>query len=104
MMVPCASDEGGKPERVRLSRLRKRNPIRIKSLRRRHSMRHNRTLFRVALTACLTMLVGTATAQDPPTSFVSKLGFDIDVRSGGRILADDILSSNVILPELGTPV
>jgi hypothetical protein len=67
-------------------------------------MHHNRTLFRVALTACLTMLVGTATAQDPPTSFVSKLGFDIDVRSGGRILADDILSSNVILPELGTPV
>jgi hypothetical protein len=37
----------------------------------------------------------------PPTGFVTKLGQDMDVRSGARILPDDNVIGNVILPELG---
>src|SRR6266699_3465692 len=36
--------------------------------------------------------------------FVSKLGQELDVRSGSRILEDDLNSSNVILPHLAGPV
>jgi hypothetical protein len=51
------------------------------------------------------MLLGTATAQSgPPLGFVNKLGVELDVRSGGRILADDLASSHVILPDLAGPV
>src|SRR5579862_3206462 len=39
-------------------------------------------------------------AQDPPTGFVSKLGQEIDIRSGSRILADELNASNgLILPD-----
>jgi hypothetical protein len=51
------------------------------------------------------MIVCSAAAQSgPPIGFVNKLGIEVDVRSGGRILADDLASSNVILPDLATPV
>jgi hypothetical protein len=57
------------------------------------------------VTLCSGILPCTAAAQSgPPTGFVSKLGLEIDVRSGGRILADDLASSHVILPDLATPV
>ena len=50
-------------------------------------------------------LVCTAAAQTgPQLGFVNKLGTEVDVRSGGRILADDIASSKVILPDLAMPV
>jgi len=52
----------------------------------------------VVLAAC--SIVDSARAQGPTLGFVSKLGQDMDVRSGGRVLADDILAGNVILPEL----
>lgn len=54
---------------------------------------------------CSAMALGTAAAQSgPPLGFVNKLGVDVDVRSGGRILADDLASGTVILPDLVTPV
>ena len=50
-------------------------------------------------------LVCTAAAQTgPQPGFVNKLGTEVDVRSGGRILADDLASGKVILPDLPTPV
>jgi len=67
-------------------------------------MRH--ILLGLALT-CLAALVSVppALAQEgTPLGFVSKLGQDIDIRSGGRILADELSAGNVILPDLATPV
>ena len=40
----------------------------------------------------------------PATGFVNKLGIEVDVRSGGRILQDDLLSGNVLLPDSASPV
>jgi len=43
-------------------------------------------------------------AQDPsPTAVVNKLGVDQDVRSGMKILMDEILAGTVILPDLSSP-
>jgi hypothetical protein len=57
------------------------------------------------VTLCSGMLLGTAAAQSgPPLGFVNKLGVEVDVRSGGRILADDLAASSVILPDLAGPV
>ena len=59
----------------------------------------------VLLTLILMVLVVAAPtfAQGtPPLGFVNKLGQDLDVRSGSRILFDEI-RSGVILPESGTP-
>ena len=67
-------------------------------------MRH--VVLGLALT-CLAALVSVppAVAQEgPPLGFVNKLGQDIDIRSGGRILADELSAGNVILPDLATPV
>ena len=52
------------------------------------------------------IVVSPALAQDEsPLGFVNKLGADVDVRSGSRVLFDDLrASNNVILPDLGTPV
>ena len=38
------------------------------------------------------------------TGFVSKLGVDMDVRSGARILEDELAANPVILPDLAGPV
>jgi hypothetical protein len=43
-------------------------------------------------------------AQSQPLGFVNKLGVEVDVRSGGRILADELASGNLILPDIGGPV
>src|SRR5712691_3834092 len=67
-------------------------------------MRH--VVLGLALT-CLAALVPVppAVAQEgPPLGFVNKLGQDIDIRSAGRILADEFSAGNVILPDLDTPV
>jgi hypothetical protein len=46
-----------------------------------------------------------ALGQAPPTGFVSKLGQEIDVRSGSRILADELNANNhLILPDASSPV
>jgi hypothetical protein len=57
------------------------------------------------LALCFGVFFCTAAAQDEPRlGFVNKLGEELDVRSGGRILADDLISNNVVLPDLATPV
>ncbi len=59
----------------------------------------------LSLTILPGMLGTLAVAQNgPPLGFVSKLGVDMDVRSGGRILQDELLSGRVILPESAAPV
>jgi hypothetical protein len=51
------------------------------------------------------LLVPSLIAQStPPLGFVDKLGFEVDVRSGGRILADDIAAGNLILADMNAPV
>ena len=52
---------------------------------------------------CLGMSANRLAAQGSLTSYVTKLGVDLDVRSGSRVLADD-LSSQVILPDGSEPV
>lgn len=39
----------------------------------------------------------------PPPGSVTKLGIDIDLRSGGRIVFDETTAGNVILPDSGAP-
>jgi hypothetical protein len=56
------------------------------------------------LICCSPLLVRTASAQGLPTYYVNKLGVEMDVRSGGRILADEIAANPFILPDLATPV
>jgi hypothetical protein len=46
-----------------------------------------------------TLVCSAAAQTGPQLGFVNKLGTEVDVRSGGRILADDIASSKVILPD-----
>ena len=56
-------------------------------------------------TAGFALFIPSLMAQDgPPLGFVSKLGQDMDVRSGARILKDDVTSGNVILPDINGPV
>src|SRR5262249_54830566 len=65
-----------------------------------HSMKVQKMLLFLALTASPYLLGNLAAGQSgPPLGFVTKLGVDVDVRSGGRILQDDLLSSPIILPE-----
>ena len=44
-----------------------------------------------------------ARAQDNPLGFVSKLGEEVDIRSGARILADELANGGtLLLPENGS--
>ena len=68
-------------------------------------MRLTWILARFAVAILPIALTQPSVAQDgSPLGFVNKLGQDLDVRSGGRILADDLSSGNVILPDLASPV
>jgi hypothetical protein len=59
----------------------------------------------LAMTTFSAVLATPAVAQSGPLlGFVTKLGIDVDVRSGGRILQDDLLSGKIILPDSATPV
>jgi hypothetical protein len=59
----------------------------------------------LAIVTSLVVLIPTARAQDGLLGFVTKLGQDMDVRSGARVLADDLAASNrIILPDLDGPV
>jgi hypothetical protein len=50
-------------------------------------------------------LMPSAGAQDNVLGFVSKLGTEVDIRSGARILADDLANGGtVLLPDSGTGV
>ena len=62
-------------------------------------------LVSTALVAASAALSLSAIAQSgPPTGFVSKLGVEMDVRSGGHVLRDELSSGNVILPDSASPV
>jgi hypothetical protein len=64
---------------------------------------NRRTLWHsVALST--TAMVHSLLAQAPPLGFVSKLGVEVDIRSGSRILIDELAANPVILPELPGPV
>src|SRR6516162_8764134 len=68
-------------------------------------MKLRTTLLFLALTTLPNMIATRAAAQSgPPLGFVNKLGVEMDVRSGDRILQDDLLSSRVILPDSASPV
>src|SRR5215470_2858229 len=62
---------------------------------------------RAPITAFLGLLVlSTAPqvlAQGPPTSTINKLGIEQDVRSGMRVLRDEVLAGTVLLPDLPSP-
>jgi hypothetical protein len=64
----------------------------------------SKILFPVTMAALTAMVASEATAQSGPTSFVSKLGVELDVRSGGRVLQDELLSGKVILPDAAPSV
>jgi hypothetical protein len=66
-----------------------------------------KTLLRceLALVTGLTALATAAHAQDGQLGFVTKLGQEMDVRSGGRVLADELSTSGrIILPDIDSPV
>jgi len=63
----------------------------------------NRSKRRLLTALAAISLVHPLLAQGPSLGFVTKLGMDVDVRSGGRILFDEITSGRVILPESGAP-
>ena len=66
-------------------------------------MSHSRVIAVVVSSVSLA-LVHSATSQ-PFTSVVSKLGQDFDVRSGARVLADELAATgNVMLPEVPAPL
>ncbi len=51
-----------------------------------------------------TVLVAPLFGQGPTVGFVNKLGIEIDVRSGGKILQDELANGQTILPDLNSPV
>jgi len=67
-------------------------------------MRCATTIFFLSLLGAALTLPAIA-QNDSQLGFVTKLGEEVDVRSGARILADELLQSgNVVLPELEGPV
>ena len=65
-------------------------------------------MFIRALSVAIVVLVAfnspIAAQSGGPLGFVSKLGSDLDVRSGARVLADELAANKVILPEAQGPV
>jgi BNR repeat protein len=62
------------------------------------------TILKCLMTAFASSLVLMSSLAAQQLGYVNKLGIEVDVRSGGRILADDLAAGNVILPDLPTPV
>jgi len=59
----------------------------------------------VTIVAAATVLAPGLRAQDDLRGFVSKLGIDMDIRSGGRVFADELAASGgIILPDADSPV
>jgi hypothetical protein len=59
---------------------------------------------RKAMLAVFVMLLITGAFAQSPTYFVSKLGMDMDVRSGGRVLEDQLAANPILLPDPSSPV
>src|ERR1051325_8091136 len=58
----------------------------------------------LSTTLSLGVFVPLAFGQTAPKDYITKLGQDFEVRSGSRVLADEIGSGNVILPDLAGAV
>jgi hypothetical protein len=58
----------------------------------------------LALATALALVWPALAEDDIPIGFVLKLGEEIDVRSGARILLDELGAGNLILPEAAGPV
>ncbi|HJZ71625.1 MAG TPA: sialidase family protein [Vicinamibacterales bacterium] len=59
----------------------------------------------LALVTFMAALAPAARAQTVPLGFVTKLGEEMDVRSGGRVLADELTASgHIVLPDIDSPV
>ena len=60
----------------------------------------------LALVIGMVSLAQVARAQNgPPLGFITKLGEEIDVRSDGRVLADELArSGGIVLPDVNSPV
>jgi hypothetical protein len=67
------------------------------------SMRNVHAVLLLATTSLLSVAAPAFGQVTPPLGLVTKLGTDVDLRSGGRILFDETSAGNVILPESGTP-
>jgi hypothetical protein len=68
-------------------------------------MNLRKTLLVLTFAPLIGIFVTTAAAQDgSQLGFVNKLGIDVDLRSGGRILQDELASGPVILPDSESPV
>jgi len=57
-------------------------------------------LISVVLSLSVLATTPVASAQGSPTNFVNKLGIDQDVRSGMKVVMDEILAGTVLLPDL----
>ncbi len=57
-------------------------------------------LISVVLSLSVLATTPVALAQGSPTNFVNKLGIDQDVRSGMKVVMDEILAGTVLLPDL----
>ena len=66
--------------------------------------RYNRAFYIVTFISSVLVAMAVGQDGDPTVGFVNKLGVEIDVRSGGRILQDELAAGQVILPDLDTPV
>lgn len=64
----------------------------------------SRILQSVLVVSLVTILVAPLAGQGPTVGFVNKLGIEIDVRSGGKILQDELASGQTILPDLNSAV
>lgn len=68
-------------------------------------MKLSKMLMLATLATVSGALVKPTSAQvAPPLGFVEKLGQEIDVRSGGRIIQDQLAVGTIILPKGGSPV
>src|SRR6516225_10402059 len=59
----------------------------------------NALLFATAVTLPAVLITPILAQDAPPTGFINKLGIEVDVRSGGRILQDETPPGSVILPD-----
>src|SRR6185369_15419840 len=70
---------------------------------RRSQMRNVHAVLFFVTTSLLSVVAPAFGQGTPPLGSVTKLGIDIDLRSGGRIVFDETTAGNVILPDSGAP-
>lgn len=61
-------------------------------------------IFQLSIALSVASVVHPLLAQNPLLGFVNKLGVDEDIRSGARIIQDELSANPLILPDLDGPV